>query len=113
MLLAKKPQPIKCVRVDYGFMFLHNKARVTYLCMHKITSRSFLAKQYYFRKWKCSGFFRTLYYLLGHKMRSAAYVPNSSAAHLCHLISAKNLQTAVFGQWRILLVTVNASLHPT
>lgn len=40
MLLAKRPQPIKCVCVDYGFTILH-KAQVIYFCMHKITSSPF------------------------------------------------------------------------
>lgn len=46
MLLAKIPQPIKCVHVDYGFTILDNKAQ-SHLCffLHEIPSRSFLAKE--------------------------------------------------------------------
>lgn len=50
MLLAKIPQPVKCVCVDYTFMILHNKAQVIYFCMDKITTRSFPPKEQCFRK---------------------------------------------------------------
>lgn len=30
MLLAKIPQPIKCVCLDYSFLTLHNKAQVIF-----------------------------------------------------------------------------------
>lgn len=56
-------------------------------------------------------FILTLCYVLGHKIRSAARVPDSSAAHLWHLISAKSLPTAGFGQRRVLFITVSTSYH--